>query len=885
MNLSLLQTGLCCGSSVVIKVLFLVYRRLLSRIIANVKEKLKMWKLQALLVQLLLLVCLLRLYFQPGALEHPEPQKTLPEMGLPQPAERLVLFLVEGLRAETFFGSNFEQVTHLRELLSKYGLVGVSLTTIPTLARTGQVALLAGFYDTPSLLMDEGFDTIYNRTSSAPNTVVLKFSGPPRKVFRKVEASLKDVDTYNRLRIASRSVIGIQMEGLSAESPLDERYQVKFKNAQWTVRETYHLFERVFADQATVYLMTSAHGLTDLGSHGGATLPETSTPFYLWGAGVNRLANNYSSLELHDGTHMPLHKLEQIQLAPLVSALIGLPPPINNLGVLPQGYMMVTPEYMRKAMDLNALQLLALAKEKIRKHERGIFHNWLPSSMDLDLSRIAYYQNQMDRLLEMGTSGKAMETSQLAAALSLKTLKYYSTYLHIPVQVTTVLALLGWMYLLMIKISKDTMESNDKSRGFVSCSTVTLFSLGLLVGELVFLQCSSMMTVLCLLVPFGVWCVTLAEMPAMGRSVLAPLTHLVWILVAGGGILLALNCHCFFSITFACSVVIYNRLGWRYFSAKFLAWLALVFLLSGFLWAQPAMQILMTPKYRVSLQAAGLLMAVVRPWVLKHQFPAHVWLVNVAALVAGGVGLYFHEMGKPVPTYIIAGSWIHLIHATLSLAFCGNSGPRNRWELICFNLLAIHALLSDSYSSLFVQALVTEYQMGVEVHEESKEQDEEEQPDEEMQKEKLMTPLQYLNMSYRFAASILLYFFVSLLGSGHWIGSFTYLGNTARLFLPEPYAMPMAVLVLIHLLIPVLVILSSLRAKSSFARLGARPILTCLMLICNAVLLFYVVFVDHHVDWPLVHPSVISVILVILAIFAILSCESLVDVLFRGFSL
>ncbi|KAH8250358.1 hypothetical protein KR026_011461 [Drosophila bipectinata] len=845
-----------------------------------------MWKAQALLVQLLLLVCLLRLFFQPGALEHPEPQKTLPELGLPQPAERLVLFLVEGLRAETFFGSNFQHVTHLRELLSKHGLVGVSRTTVPTLTRSGEVALLAGFYDGSSLLVDEGFDTIYNRTSSGPNTVVLKFSGSPRKVFKKVEASLKDVDTYNRLRIATRSVIGLQMEGLTAESPLDERYQAKFRNAQWTVRETYHMFERVFADQATVYLMTSAHGLTDLGSHGGATLRETRTPFYLWGAGVNRLADNFSSLELHNGTHMPLHKLDQIQLVPLVSALIGLPPPINNLGVLPQGYMMVTPEYMRKAMDLNALQLLALAKEKIRKHESGIFSKWLPSSMDLDLSRIAYYQNQMDRLLEMGTIGKAMETSQLAAELSLKTLKYYSTYLHIPVQVTTVLALLGWMYLLMIKISKDAMESNEKCRGFVQCSTVTLLSLGLLVAELVFMQCSSLLTVLCVLAPFGGWCVTLAEMPAEGRSVLAPFKHLVWILAMGGGILYALHCRrCFFSIIFVCSVLIYNRLGWRYFSAKFLAWLALVFLLSGFLWSQPAMQILMTPEYRISLQAAGMLMAVVRPWVLKHQFPAHVWLLNASALVSGGVGLYFYEMGKPVPIYIIAGSWIHLIHATLSLAFCANTGPRNRWELICFNLLTIHALLSDSYSSLFVQALVTEYQMGLEVHEESKELDEEEQADEEMQKEELMTPLQYLHLSYRFAASILLYFFASLLGSGHWIGSFTYLGNTARLFLPEPYAVPMAVLVLIHLLIPVFVILSSLRAKSTFARLEARPILTCLMLICNGVVLFYVAFVDHRADWPLVHPLVISVILVILATILILSCESLVDVLFREFSL
>ncbi|KAH8346271.1 hypothetical protein KR067_007691 [Drosophila pandora] len=846
-----------------------------------------MWKLQVILVQLLLLVCVLRLYFQPGELEHPKPQKTLPEMGLQPPAARLVLFLVEGLRAETFFGSNFQQLPHLKELLSHHGLVGVSRTTIPTLTRTGKVALLGGFYDVPSLVTDDGYDTFYNRTWSAPNTVVLDFSGQPRKVFEMLEAALKDVDTYNRLRIATRSVITIQMKGLIAESPLDERYLVKFRNAQWTVREAYHMIERVFADRATAYLMTSAHGLTDLGSHGGASLQEQTTPFYLWGAGVHRKANNYSSLELHNGTHLPLHKLDQIDLTSLISALIGLPPPINNLGVLPHSYMMVTPEYTRKAMDLNALQLLALAKEKIRKHERGIFNKWLPKSMDLDLTRIAYYQNQMDRLLEIGTSDKAKETSELAATLSLNALKYYSTYLHIPVQVTTALALLGWMYFLMIKVSKDSMESKEKSRGFVTCATVTILSLGLLVGELVFLQCSCLMTILCLLVPFGVWCLTLAEMPCEGRSVLEPLTHMGWIFVPAGGILVALNCPCLFGIILVCSVVIYNRHGWSYFSPKFLAWLALLCLLCGFLWSQPAMQILMTTEYRVPLQAASMFMVVLRPFVLKHQFPGHVWLLNVAALVAGAVGIYFHEMSKTVPIYILAGSWIHLIYAILSSAYCANSGPRNRWEIICFNLLTVHALLSDSYSSLFVQALVTEYQMGGEVHEESKQLNEVEQADEEMQtgKETPMTSSMHLHMSYRFAVSILLYFYVSLLGSGHWIGGFTYLGNTARLYLPEPYAVPMALLVLIHLLIPVFVFLASLRAKSSFARLGTRSIITCLVLICNAVVLFYVVFIDHRSDWPLVHPSVINVLLVILAILLILSCESLVDVLFRGFSL
>jgi len=68
-----------------------------------------------------------------------------------------------------------------------------------------------------------------------------------------------------------------------------------------------------------------------LGSHGGGSDEERDTPFFLWGAGINHTTNNATlNIVVGNNVTMQLHNLDQIQLAPLMSALIGLPPPVNR---------------------------------------------------------------------------------------------------------------------------------------------------------------------------------------------------------------------------------------------------------------------------------------------------------------------------------------------------------------------------------------------------------------------------------------------------------------------------------------------------------------------------------------------------------------------------
>ena len=76
-------------------------------------------------------------------------------------------------------------------------------------------------------------------------------------------------------------------------------------------------FEDAFPDKSTAYVFTADHGMTDWGSHGAGSNHETETPLIAWGAGIK--------------IERKRKDVHQIDVAPLLSALIGINYPINSL--------------------------------------------------------------------------------------------------------------------------------------------------------------------------------------------------------------------------------------------------------------------------------------------------------------------------------------------------------------------------------------------------------------------------------------------------------------------------------------------------------------------------------------------------------------------------
>lgn len=82
------------------------------------------------------------------------------------------------------------------------------------------------------------------------------------------------------------------------------------------IEEVVHMTEDIFGDNSTAYVFTADHGMTDWGSHGSGSTDETETPLIVWGAGINAFNSSQD--------------VEQVDITPLISSLIGAPIPINN---------------------------------------------------------------------------------------------------------------------------------------------------------------------------------------------------------------------------------------------------------------------------------------------------------------------------------------------------------------------------------------------------------------------------------------------------------------------------------------------------------------------------------------------------------------------------
>lgn len=79
---------------------------------------------------------------------------------------------------------------------------------------------------------------------------------------------------------------------VSVCTPLSVSFLIRFSylanigHVDSGIRNITALFEELFDDQATSYVFTSDHGMSNRGSHGDGDPDNTRTPLVAWGAGV-----------------------------------------------------------------------------------------------------------------------------------------------------------------------------------------------------------------------------------------------------------------------------------------------------------------------------------------------------------------------------------------------------------------------------------------------------------------------------------------------------------------------------------------------------------------------------------------------------------------------
>lgn len=80
-------------------------------------------------------------------------------------------------------------------------------------------------------------------------------------------------------------LLGIDTVGHS-KRPYSDFYKKNIINVDQGVQKIYKLVEDFFGDDATAYVFTADHGMSDKGNHGDGEQANTETPLIVWGAGV-----------------------------------------------------------------------------------------------------------------------------------------------------------------------------------------------------------------------------------------------------------------------------------------------------------------------------------------------------------------------------------------------------------------------------------------------------------------------------------------------------------------------------------------------------------------------------------------------------------------------
>ncbi|XP_050344362.1 GPI ethanolamine phosphate transferase 1 [Nymphalis io] len=417
------------------------------------------------------------------------------------PADRLVLFVVDGLRAESFV--NYTTMPYLREVANTHGRWGISSTRVPTESRPGHVAIIAGFYEDPSAIAKGwkenpvDFDSVFNQTSftwawgtydileiftkgSTNHIIIDKFDPYDQSfssnknttllddlVFTKVKLFFDKAKYDNILNEKLRSkkivfflhLLGTDTAG-HTHKPKTQNFLTTIKFVDEHIKEVEKIIKDFYNnDGRTTFLMTSDHGMTDWGSHGTGDEHETQTPYVLWGSGVEQTIGKDIKLDLETNSMSFGHRFDinQADLTPLMSTILSIPVPANSIGHLPIKLLNMTLLNKAKAIYSNCRQMISqYDKKRLDVEANAIKLLYKPFKL-FDGNKVKEVIDLMEKLLNDRQYEKVIGLSEEIMQLSLNGLNYYHNYYQGPLLITVTLSFMGWILFLLRVIIKQKM--------------------------------------------------------------------------------------------------------------------------------------------------------------------------------------------------------------------------------------------------------------------------------------------------------------------------------------------------------------------------------------------------------------------------------------------
>ncbi|XP_077916346.1 GPI ethanolamine phosphate transferase 1 isoform X2 [Halichoerus grypus] len=499
---------------------------------------------------------------------------------LPPPAKRLVLFVADGLRADTLYEfdeNGNPRAPFIRNIIMREGSWGISHTRVPTESRPGHVALIAGFYEDVSAVAKGwkenpvGFDSLVNESKytwswGSPDilTMFAKGVGGDHIYTYSYDAESEDFGAHDVTKLdtwvfdnvkeffhAARNnqslfskvneekivfflhLLGIDTNG-HAHRPTSREYKDNVKVVDDGIKEIVSMLEHFYGnDGKTAFIFTSDHGMTDWGFHGAGHPSETLTPFVSWGAGIKYPQK--VSAQKFDDAFLKEWKLEnwkrqdihQADVAPLMASLIGVPFPLNSVGILPIDYLNNTDLFKAESMFTNAMQILEQFKVKMTQKKEATLPFFFTPFKLLSESKQLNILRKARSYIKQRKYDEAVSLCKELIHLALKGLSYYHTYDRFFLGINVVLGFVGWTSyasLLIIKshsITRGVSKEVKKPSHLLPCSFIAI---SVLVAFFLLIQdCPWTYYVYCLL-PMPIWYAVLREFQVIQDFVLSLLT-------------------------------------------------------------------------------------------------------------------------------------------------------------------------------------------------------------------------------------------------------------------------------------------------------------------------------------------------------------------------
>ncbi|KAM9285881.1 GPI ethanolamine phosphate transferase 1 isoform 4-T4 [Cariama cristata] len=519
--------------------------------------------LAGLFVHCVFLVSIFDIYFSSPLVHGMTPQQT----PLPPPAKRLVLFVADGLRADSLYelnSNNTPQAPYLRGILENNGSWGISHTRVPTESRPGHVALIAGFYEDVSAVAKGWkenpveFDSVFNESKytwswGSPDILPMFAKGATgdhvytfcytaeSEDFGAQDAAKLDMWVFDHVKSFFNSsrgnqtlfsalnedkvvlflhLLGIDTNG-HAHRPNSREYKENIKTVDEGVKEIASMIDNFYGnDGKTAFILTSDHGMTDWGSHGAGHPSETLTPLIVWGAGVNYpqkvTSQFFKDNFLKEWKLENLKRLDvnQADIAPLMASLIGVPFPLNSVGTLPLEYLNNSAHFKAESMFTNAVQILEQFKVKMsQKKETTLSFLFTPFTPLSDSEQINFLKKT--RLyIQQQKYDEAVSLCKTLINLALEGLSYYHTYDRLFLGLSIAMSFVGWTTYVILVIIKThtnltkTVQTNNKESAVLFYGFAIV---GMIIAFFLLVQtCPWTYYVYCLL-PVPVWYAVVRE--------------------------------------------------------------------------------------------------------------------------------------------------------------------------------------------------------------------------------------------------------------------------------------------------------------------------------------------------------------------------------------